>query len=56
MKRLLGLSASLLVGRTIVQLGPKLNTKLALDHHPPPGTFQRVLGIVRGTDMVCRLI
>ena len=36
----------------IVQLGPKLNTKLALDHPPPPdhppGTFQRVQGIVGG--------
>ena len=33
----------------IVQLGPTLNTKLALNHHhPPPGTFQRVLGIVGG--------
>ena len=33
-----------------VLLGPKLNTKLALDHPPPtthpPGTFQKALDIV----------
>ena len=32
---------------SIVQLGLKLNTKLGLNH-PPPGTFQRLLGIVGG--------
>ena len=32
----------------IVQLGLKLNTKLGLNHHHPPGTFQRLLGIVGG--------
>ena len=43
-----------------VQLGPKLNTKIALSpqpithpptqltHQPPPGAFQRGLGIVEG--------
>ena len=41
----------------IVQLGPKLNTKVALNHHPPPPeTFQRALGIVRGYNLVCRLV
>ena len=36
-------------GGNIIQLGPKLNTKLGLNHHyHPPGTFQRIIGTVGG--------
>ena len=30
--------------RTKVQFGPKRNTKVALNHHPPPKTFKVVPG------------
>jgi len=41
------------LGTNIVQLGLKLNNKVALNHylpptHPTPGTFQRVPGMVGG--------
>ena len=38
----------------IVQLGFKLNTKIALNHHHPPGTFRPVPDIPGHQDLVCR--
>ena len=39
--------------KIFVQLWSKLNTKIALSrHHPPPGTFRLVPGIVGGQDLV----
>ena len=51
LNRLLITTSASALAKTIVQLGPKLNTKLALNHHPPPpppGTFQSFLGILGG--------
>ena len=38
----------------IVQLGTKLNTKIGLNHHPPPGTFQREGKVLGVPNSVCK--
>ena len=38
------------------RFGPKRNSKMSFDHHHPQQNFERDLGLVRGSYLICRPI